>query len=199
MPRHRKFLVASLAMGLAVTLGTATAVYATSLPGGTTVTAALKTGTDMTFQGNIDSVSITVSCTTFTGSATLPNSPASTIDLNGPPTLSGCTDTSGGSDTVTTNSTSGPWVLSTKGKKAPYKLTLTIPKAGATFASNVIPGCVITAAPKKPVKVTGKYDGTNTDTVSNGKIATKGAGCTSTTAETDASVVFSPSPGPPPF
>jgi hypothetical protein len=197
MSRHRRKLVVSLGAVAAALFITATAAYATLGPG-VTVNAALKAGTKMVFAGNIDSVPITVSCTSFSGSGVTPSSPSDSVTLTGSPTISGCTDGSGGSDTIVTNTKNGSWVLSVTTKK-PYKATLLIPKAGATFTSNIISGCTITAAPTKAAKVTGSYDGTNTDTVKNAKIKTKGTGCTSTTAKTTATVVLSPSPGAPPY
>ncbi|HXQ62315.1 MAG TPA: hypothetical protein VN796_08270 [Acidimicrobiales bacterium] len=197
MFRQRKKLVVTLGATVAAILVSATAAYATLGPG-VTVTAALKGGTVMTFAGNINSVPITVSCTSFSGSGTTGSSPSDSVPLTGSPTISGCTDSTGGSDTITTNTTNGQWVLSVTSKK-PYKATLTIPKAGATFASNILPGCTITAAPTKAAQVKGSFDGNNTDTVKNAKIKTKGSGCTSTTAKTNATVVLSPAPGPPPY
>ncbi len=47
---------------VALVFGVATGAYA-SLPKGTTVTGALKSGTNMTFKGDIDSIPITVTCT----------------------------------------------------------------------------------------------------------------------------------------
>jgi hypothetical protein len=199
LAKPRKILTVTLGVAVAAVLATASLAYATSLPPGTTVTANLKSGTDMVFNGAIDSIPITVSCTTFTGTGTIPQTSSDTLTLSSPPTLSGCTDTSGGTDTITTNQTNGSWVLTAKGKKAPYSLTLEIPKAGATFTSSALSACTVTAAPKKPAKVKGSYDGTNTDTVSGAKIPTKGSGCTSSTATATATVVFSPSPGAPPF
>jgi hypothetical protein len=197
MTRHRKMLALTLAVALAGVIGTATAAYAT-LGSGVTVTASLKSGTDMTFAGNINSVPITVSCTTFSASGTTGSSPSDTVPLTGSPTISGCTDSTGGTDTITTNTTNGKWSLSVTSKK-PYKATLSIPKAGATFKSNILSGCTITAAPTKAAAVKGSFDGNQTDTVKNAKIKTKGTGCTSTTAKTSAVVILSPAPGPPPY
>ncbi|HEY7948512.1 MAG TPA: hypothetical protein VID75_12615 [Acidimicrobiales bacterium] len=191
-------MLTALGVSVAASLVTATAAYATLGPG-VTVTAALKAGTTMTFAGNINSIPITVSCTTFSGSGTTPSSPSSSVTLSSPPTISGCTDSTGGTDTITTNQTNGKWVLSVAGKKAPFKATLLVPKAGATFSSNILSNCVITAAPKKAVKVKGKFDGNQTDTVSGAKIPTSGSGCTSSTASTSATVVLSPAPGAPPY
>ncbi len=197
MRSHRKKLVVTLGVAAAAIFAGATAAYATLGPG-VTVTASLKAGTTMTFAGNINSVPITVSCTSFSGSGTTGSSPSDSVPLTGSPTISGCTDSTGGSDTIKTNTNNGAWVLSVTSKK-PYKATLTIPKAGATFTSNILSNCVITAEPTKAGSVKGSFDGNNTDTVKNAKIKTKGSGCTSTTAKTNATVVLSPAPGPPPY
>lgn len=193
MLRHRKPLVAALGVG-ALVFVTATAAWA-SLPAGTKVTGTLKSGTDMTFQGDIDSIPITVTCTSFTASGVVPKTPSYTVKLSAPPTISGCTDSSGGTDTIKTK---GKWSL-VENSTSPYTMTLVIPKKGATFSSSVLPSCTITAAPSKAADVVGSYDGNDTDTVTNAAIPTKGSGCTSTTASTDATVVLSPAPGAPPF
>ncbi len=54
-------------------------------------------------------------------------------------------------------------------------------------------------SPDRAVKVVGTYNGKNTDTVTNKPIPTKGTGCTSTTATTSATEVFTPAPGKPPW
>ncbi len=176
---------------MALLFGAATAAFA-SLPAGTTVTGKLKVGTDVTFKGNINSIPITVKCTTFTVTGKVTSPPSNTMKLSVPPTIKGCTDTTGGTDTI---KTSGTWTATI----ASTTLTLTIPKAGAVFTSNVLPGCRITAAPLGAVKVVGAYNGKNTDTVTNKPVPTKGTGCTSTTATTSATEILSPAPGAPPW
>jgi len=198
MSRHRKLMAVSLGAALAAVLVTATTAYATLAPG-TTVTGSLAPGTNMTFAGSINGVALTVTCTTFSGSGQTPSSPSKTVTLSAPPTISGCSDTLGGTDTIVTNANNGPWKLTASGKKGKYKLALDIPKAGATFTSNVLSSCVITAEPKKAGKVTGKYDGNDTTVVTNAPIKTQGSGCSSSTASSSATVVLSPAPGPPPF
>jgi hypothetical protein len=199
MSRSKKVLLAALGLGMAafVAVPNAGAARPNSLPAGTVVNAALESGTDMTFVGKIDGVSVTVTCTSFTSSGTVPSTPSDTVDLTGSPAITGCTDTLGGIDTIKTNTTNGPWTLTENSAK---KMTLGIPEAGATFSSNVFPSCVITSEPKKAGGVAGKYnDKTGTDTVKKASIPTKGAGCTSGTAKTSSTVVLTPNPGPPPF
>jgi hypothetical protein len=201
MSRYKKILVVAMGIGMtaAVAVPSAYAARPNTLPAGTKVTGNLKSGTKMTFVGDIDGVPITVSCKTFTSSGTIPKKKnALTVNLTKPPTISGCTDSLGGTDTVKTNGTNGKWSL-TLTKSAPYTMTLTIPKAGATFTSSIEAGCTITAAPTAAAGVAGSYDGTSTDTVKNASIPTSGSGCTSTSAKTSATVVLSPAPGPPPF
>ena len=86
-------------------VGIATAAYA-SLPAGTTVTGALKSGTKMTFKGDIDSIPITVTCTKFSAKGKVPSPASDTMKLSAPPTISGCKDSSGGTDTI---KTTGSW------------------------------------------------------------------------------------------
>ncbi|HTT87175.1 MAG TPA: hypothetical protein VMF60_07400 [Acidimicrobiales bacterium] len=182
---------------MAAVLATASAAYA-SLGPGVTVTASLKSGTDMTFAGNINGAPITVSCTSFSGSGTTGSSPSDSVTLNGAPSITGCTDSLGGTDTIKTNTTNGNWKLSSNKKGT--KFTLAAPKAAATFTSSLISSCVITAFPAKAGKVNGKFNSSaDTDTVKKAKIPTQGSGCSSTTATTNAVVTFSPNPGKPPY
>ena len=185
-----KKTIFAIVASMALVFGIATVAYA-SQPVGTVITGNLKSGTTVTFAGDIDSVPITVTCTTFTVKGTV-TSASDTLPLTSPPTISGCTDSSGGTDTITT---SGSW-SATLAKKT---LTLNAPKDGATFKSSILSGCTITAFPKKAGKIKGKYNGSNTDTVTNAKVATSGSGCTSTTAKSTATEVLSPAPGAPPW
>jgi len=200
MSSYKKILVVLMGVGMtaAVAVPSAYAARPNTLPAGTVVTGNLKSGTDMTFAGDIDSVPITVSCKTFTATGKVPKKTSYTFTLSKAPTISGCTDSLGGTDTVKTNSTHGSWSLKVS-KTSPYSLTLNIPKAGATFVSSIESGCTITAAPTGVAGVKGSYDGTSTDTVKNAVIPTSGSGCTSTSAKTSAIVVLSPAPGAPPF
>ena len=80
------------------------------------------------------------------------------------PTFTGCKDSLGGTDTVTT---SGIW-------KAAYvdaandeatesnadATTITIPKGGATVVSSLVPTCVITVAPNAPATIKATYNET---------------------------------------
>jgi len=200
MSRYKKILIVVLGLAMTAFLATPSAFAGPkTLPAGTKVTGNLKTGTKMTFKGTINGVPITVTCTTFTGSGKVPaGTDVKKVNLTLPPTIKGCTDTLGGIDTIKTNQTSGKWWLSMNAT-APYTMTLSMPKKGATFSSSILSSCVITAAPTARVGIAGSYDGTSTDTVTNAPIPTSGSGCTSTSAKTSATVVLSPAPGPPPF
>jgi hypothetical protein len=193
--------MAALGVGMAafVAVPVASAARPNSLPAGTKVTGALKSGTDMTFAGKINGVKITVTCTTFSASGKVPSGSPYTVTLSKPPTISGCHDSLEGTDTIKTNQSSGKWTL-TETSTTPYKMALGIPKAGATFTSSVLSSCVITAEPSSAGSVSGSYnDKTGTDTVKNASIPTSGSGCTSSTAKTSATVVLTPNPGAPPF
>jgi hypothetical protein len=198
---YKKVLAAALGIGMAafVAVPIASAARPNSLPAGTKVTGSLKSGTDMTFAGTINGVAITVKCTSFSASGKVPSGSASKVTLSAPPKITGCTDSLGGTDTIKTNQTNGKWTLTVTSSK-PYKMSLGIPKAGATFTSSILSSCVITAEPKAAGSVSGSYnDKTGTDTVKNAGIPTSGSGCTSATAKTSATVVLTPNPGAPPF
>jgi hypothetical protein len=204
--RVRKGVVAAVCAAAAL-LGTASAVFAStgdtddhfSLAAGTTVTGSLKTGTDMVFAGTINGVPITVTCTSFSGSGKVP---AKGLHVTiAAAKISGCHDTLGGTDTIATNQTNGKWGLTEvdapndESQTEPNtgdKGVLTIPKAGATFVSSVLPTCVLTAAPTAAVRVTGTYNDINTDTVKAAKIPVSASGCSASTATVTATVVLSP-------
>jgi hypothetical protein len=188
LSKGKKITVA--AVGVFVLLGaTASTVYAVSntdtgdhfsLPAGTVVTGNLKAGTDFTANGIIDGGSIIVTCTTFSTTGTVP---ASGLKIKiAPPTISGCTDSLGGTDTVNTNQTNGKWslkeldVAGTGDNSEPNtgdKAKLTIPKAGATFQSSIFgSACVIVVEPTAAGSVKGTYDDVNTMTFSKVSFAT---------------------------
>jgi hypothetical protein len=210
---HLKSAVALLGAGAVVLASTSVGFASTgthkasdtddhfSVKAGTVITGNLKSGTSVTFKGSIDGIALTVTCTTFTASGKAPATGLSAT-LPVPPTLSGCMDTLGGTDTVKTNSTNGKWKIgeidapNDEAATEPNtgdKFFITIPKAGATFTSSVLSACVITAAPNGPVKITGSYDDVSTATVTNSTIPTSGSGCSSTSATTSATEVLSPS------
>ncbi len=195
--RNRAELAAFVALTMATVLCTATTAYASIGPN-KTVSASLQSGTTMKFGSDIDGLPITVTCNSFTAKGKTSSEPAHTFDLSPPPTISGCSDNLGGTDIVTTNDTNGAWAFSVN--KVGTTVTLTIPKAGATFRSRYESGCTITLAPKKADPVPGTYNGSNTVTVRNASVPTRGDGCTSTAAaKTSSTLVLSPAPGKAPW
>jgi hypothetical protein len=195
--RRTKIMIAALGVG-AMMIATTSAVYASVAPG-TTVTANLKGTSKLKFVGQISGTPITVQCTTFTDSATLTKKDKTTAKVP-PPTISGCTDSLGGTDTVTTNSTNGSWELMTTSSGT--TLSLVVPKAGASFSSSILPGCVITVAPSGTTSITGKYSSTTgDDTVKNSSFAVGGnAECSASSSKASGTIAFSPNPGKiPPF
>jgi hypothetical protein len=201
MSSYKKVLMAVMGVGMAafVAVPIASAARPNSLPAGTKVTGALKSGTDMIFDGTINGVGIKVTCSSFSASGKVPSGSPYTVTLATPPKISGCHDSLDGNDTIKTNQTNGKWTL-TETSTTPYKMALGIPKAGATFTSSVLSSCVITAEPSSAGSVSGSYNTkTGTDTVKSAKIPTTGSGCTSSTAKTSATVVLTPNPGAPPF
>ncbi|HMK96099.1 MAG TPA: hypothetical protein VK425_01060 [Acidimicrobiales bacterium] len=197
MLRHQKALVIAAGAGLAATVCSATAAYAT-LPAGTRVTAALAKGTKLVFEVDIDTLAMTAACTSFSFSAVIPKTASGSIRLRVPPTTQGCTDSLGGTDAITANQANGKWILSVT-KSSPYRLTLSIPKAGLTFESSFLSGCRVTAAPNRRVRLTGSYDGTYTE-FTLAPVPIMATGCTSgAIATVTVTEVFNPSPGEPPF
>ena len=205
--------VAVGAIGVFVLLAaTASTVYAVhvndagdgfSRPAGTVEKGALKSGTNFTAVGTIDSSPITVTCTTFSTSGKIPSSGLK-IKI-GPPTISGCTDSLGGTDTVHTNATNGSWALTeidatTGDNSEPNSgdgAKLTIPKAGATFQSSILgAACVIVVAPNGTASVTGTYNDKSTMTFSNVSFPTAPSAtstCTASSSSTSsATEVISP-------
>jgi hypothetical protein len=162
---------------------------------GATVTGNLKSGTTMTFNGTIDGLPVTVTCTTFTGSGKVPST-GLTVSLAAPK-ISGCTDSLGGTDTV---KTTGTWKLTevdaandeTATEPNTDKVKLTVPKAGGSFSSSIVNGCTVTAAPTGPASITGSYNDKGTDTVKNASIPVSGSGCAASTSAVTATVVLSP-------
>jgi hypothetical protein len=201
MSLRKKIATAALAVGVAV-LATPAVGYSApnSLPAGTKVTGKLETGTKMVFVGTINGIKITVKCSSFTSSGKVPTKPGYKITLYTLPKISGCIDSLGSADTITTKAMTGQhWTL-TENKTAPFTMALTIPIAGATFVSAALPSCVITAAPTVADPVTGSYnDATGTVTDTNSSIPTTGSGCTSGTSTVTATIVLTPNPGAPPF
>lgn len=174
--RTKKIAVAASLVGL-VGLGTAPSAFATSTlhlsPASTAFTGHLKTGTDVAATATVDGFAITATCTKLSLAGKTPADGLS-VALPKSPTISGCTDSLGGTDTVTTNSTNGKWKVTWASAS---KATITMPKAGVTLSSTLLPGCVITEAPTAAVKLTGTYNNINTVTITNAKVPGNGPNC----------------------
>jgi hypothetical protein len=207
--RRKKTIIAGVCAG-AIVLATASAVLAidNAPPTGTTVRGKLLAGGDLTFTGaTINGLAVQTSCASFSAHGVVPSKPSYKVDLSTSPKIDNCSDNLagsdkplGGTDTITTNSVNGPWMLK-ESSAAPYTMTLVIPKAGATFTSSMLPGCVITAAPTAKAAIEGSYDPTTaTVSVTDAPIALSGSGCTvGGSATVSATVVLNPNPGMPPF
>jgi len=123
---------------------------------------------------------ITVTCTSTTLSLT---TPASGLAVNlAPPTVSGCTDNFGGTETVTT---SGTWQLvfvdaaKDESQAEPNKgdhLKLTVPTGGASVKSSLLP-CTITSTLST---VKASYNDKNKAKFTNQKVAGSGCGGSNT-------------------
>jgi hypothetical protein len=193
IPSRKKMAIVAI-VAAATVLGTTTLAFGSVAPGTVVTGHSGKT----TFKGDINGVPITVTCTNFTDAVTVAKGDKTSVDIP-PPTINGCTDTLKGTDTITTNDTNGSWKLTVNSSGT--KLTLVMPKDGATFKSSVLSSCTIEAAPTKAVDITGTYSSSaGTDKVSKAPIAVKGSGCTATSSSTTTTVTFSPKPGKiPPF
>ena len=170
------------------------------VPASTVVTAKLKTGTTFKATGTINGLAITVTCTTATFTGKTPATGLGPVNLTKPPTFSGCKDSLGGTDTVTTT---GTWKLTyvdgtetgttDTGKD---KLIVTVPKDGATFKSNSLSTCTVIVAPTAPVPESANYSdsGTTAGTASavNDTLPVKGSGCTATTSKVTETLTLSP-------
>jgi hypothetical protein len=160
-------------------------------PANTSFTA---TSTNITFSGHINGTPITVKCTNSSISAKTLSSGLGPINISPDPTFGSC----GSGLHVNTNHNNGSWQLtfldaasdegivigSTTDEPAGHgthsgdQIQITIPKAGATFTDDFIPGCTITVAPTGPVTISGTYDDVNTLTL-NTSVPVSHSGCTS--------------------
>ena len=187
---RKKAAVGAIASGAMALLLVAPA--GASVKPGTTVTGTSK---HVVFKGSINGAAITVTCTSFKDSGTVKKGDKTSMAV-GKPKITGCHDSLGGTDTITT---SGSWKLTVN--KSGSTVDLVIPKDGATFKSSILPTCKVIAAPTKAAPVAGKYSrSAGTAKSTNAKIPVKGSGCTATTASETATIKFSPKPGKiPPF
>lgn len=193
MQHSMRKLAAAAAVAGGATLALAPSVYAAGAhlsPANTVITANLQSGTTLNFSETVDGFPLNVQCTTATASGKTPAAGLS-VTLPQPPTFSGCTDSLGGSDTVVTNQTNAKWKLVANSTGTLF--TLKVPKAGATFTSSLVSGCVITVAPAGTASIKGAYDNVNTWTIKGAKFPISGSGCTtSATSAATGTLVFTP-------
>jgi hypothetical protein len=150
------------------------------LPGSTTVTTSLASGTISKFVAPIGAFTVTQSCT---ASSTTGKTPAHGLSLVvAPVSFTGCKDSLGGTDTV---KSSGTWRVTgldaandettepPAGPNSGDHLRITVPMDGATVTSSMDATCLITVAPTAAVQVVGKYNDHNRLTITNAAVPIK--------------------------
>jgi hypothetical protein len=164
--RHGKFVAAGAVAAVVMAVVPAI-VVASILTNATAV--AVKISTKL--RANTDAV-FTATSGPLMGLTTTCTASASTFNLTtqggglGPitisnPTFTGCSDNLGGTDTATSNSTSGPWTatyVNSTGSPNPDQIALGVPKAGQTLTSSAVTGCKVTVAPSSAITVSGSYN-----------------------------------------
>lgn len=181
-PRRFALVLGAVAAVVAMTAATALAASDSDdslSPASTSFT--VSNSGNITFKGTIDGLNVTVTCTSVTLTAKTRAS-GLTADVTSNPVFSGCTDTFGGTDTVTS---SGTWTLtlvdsSSETQTEPNtgdQLTINVPNNGAKFTSTALSGCTITAGSSTP---TGTFNDKTTATYSSAVINVTASGfCTS--------------------
>jgi hypothetical protein len=187
MSLGRKIICGALGVG-AMLLATSTGGYGYVTPDSLTTGTVVTASGNLKFNEDIDGIPVTVTCPHFTATGTVAG-PAR-LHFAPSPTINRCTDSLGGSDTITTNSTHGSWYF-TSGSA----MRLRIPKAGAIFSSNVLSGCRVTWAPTASVQLAGSYNGVKVETITNQPLAATGTGCTAGKMTVSVLAVMSPAPG----
>ena len=173
------------AAGLATTAAASATTEATPhmVPANTVIKASLKTGTSFKATGTIDGTPITVTCTSVTASGKTP-ADGLKAPLSAPPKFTGCSDSLGGTDTVTT---SGSWSVSLNSTGTSGNLI--VPKAGSTFQSSILgSACTIIVSPNGTTKVKGTYNDKNTLTIKNAPLPVAPSSTSSCTAGSTTSV-----------
>ncbi|HLI23957.1 MAG TPA: hypothetical protein VKU91_03315 [Acidimicrobiales bacterium] len=151
-----------------------------------TVITASETSQHLTSKGTIDGFPITVTCTTVTVKGKTP-ADGMVIKASVNPTITGCTDSLGGTDTVKTNSTNGAWKLAWS---SPTAAAVVIPKAGATFSSSFLgAACTIVIAPSGTAKLKASFNNsTGVVTVTNQALPVAPSSTSSCTASSTATM-----------
>jgi hypothetical protein len=166
-----------------------------SLKAGTTIVAREQNPTHPPFTLTYvpDGRVVTITCTTFTFTGTIPAS-GLTIQPKRQegPTISGCKDSMGGTDTISGPNVNGPWDLTEidAAKETATEpntgdgMSLTVPKGGATVTSTALKGCTVTLAPKVASSIIGVYNDNNQDVVKKALIPVSSKGCTTSGSAT---------------
>ena len=168
MKRSKKFVAAVVAASVVVALVPAV-VVASIITNATAVavkvTTKLKTNSVAVFKGTSGPINgVTATCTASSSSFQLTTKGGGLGPFTiSNPTFTGCTDNAAGThtDTVTSNSTNGPWTatyVNSTGSPNPDKIKLGIPKAGLRLVSSIAPSCTVTFAPSAAAGVSGSYD-----------------------------------------
>lgn len=176
------------------------AAIAQVVPANTPVNASLATGTTFTATASINPLlpalplffTATVSCSSARFTFTTPASGVGPVPISNP-VVTGCTDSFGGTDTVSTNSAKGPWTL-TFPQTPGGPITMGFPQGGVSFGSSFLPTCTGVMAPNGSASALGTYNSAaSTLTFSHVAVPVGGSGCTTgPTATISASIVFSP-------
>ena len=182
IPRKPVLVLGAAAAVVAMTAATALAAGDTDdslSPANTSFT--VSNSGNITFAGTINGLAITVTCTGVTMTAKTPAS-GLTASVTSNPVYSGCRDTFGGTDTVTSH---GTYSLTLKDAASDStatepnsgdQLTINIPNGGATFTSNILPGCTITAQASTPTS--SSFNDKNSATYTKAPVNVTASGCT---------------------
>ncbi len=185
-----KLVLPVVAAGTIVGVASSPAFAAGVSPTNTLITAS---SSSLKFAGTLNGVAFTVTCTSASLQFTSPSSGYGPVSVVNDPTISSCTDSLSGTDTVTANHTNGSWsVLAT----STPSVQLTISQAGATFTTSALSGCVVTAAPSAAATITASFNNTtHRATFSNQSVAFSGNAACGTVGSTGTmSGVFSTNP-----
>lgn len=184
MKRSKGIIAAIVAASVAVALMPAV-VVASIITNATAVavkvTAKLKTNSVAVLKGTSGPLTgYSATCTAFTSTfqLTTKGGGLGPFTLSNP-AVSGCTDNVGGTDTVTSNKTNGPWTatyVNSTGSPSPDLVRLSIPKAGLKLVSSAYPSCIVTYAPSAAGIVSGSYDNAGNLQFTNASISYSATG-----------------------
>lgn len=187
----KKLALAASVTAVVAGLGTGVALAAGETddnisPANTNVTAT--NTTNIVFKIIINNVPVTVTCKNSSISGTTPASGLGPFNISNP-SFTNCTDSLGGTDTVTTTSVNGSWqltfldVANDETQTEPNsgdRLQITIPKAGAKFTLSSFSSCVVTVSGT----IAGAYNDVNTLSFNGVSIPVQASGCTATATMT---------------